>query len=149
LSGLPGVEDDGVELDQEEISLVEELAHRTSSMVDALKDKNASKVFDPLFAGYGAMIAAYGDIIAGGILFELKAVDRGFRGTDFRQLMTYCLLNSYEKGSTIDSIVLINARRGIYHFAPLNDFVFDTSASTFQDIQLRFASAVGIGGTSR
>jgi|GEM_PF-6305680 len=149
LSGLPGVTKNHADLTAKEEEAAKELAHRTLATARTASKSKKTMTFDPEFQGYGAVFKANGDIRANETLIELKAVDRGFRGTDFRQLMTYCLLNSFSRLEPIEYICVINARRGTYYLAKLSEFVFDTSATTFPDIQLRFASAVGAGGTSR
>lgn len=149
LGGLPGVKTDASPLKAVEKEKSKELAHRIVVTAKILQAPNVKAIFEPEFQGYGAVFKAFGDMRLGTTLVELKTVDRGFRGTDFRQLLTYCLLNSFSKKRAIERICLINPRRGTYYYSKLSDFVFDTSASTFPDIQLRFASAVGIGGTSR
>ena len=47
-------------------------------------------------------------------LFEVKAGDRLFRGTDVRQALCYCALGFSAKLYDIDSICLVNPRSGTY-----------------------------------
>jgi hypothetical protein len=149
LSGLPGVPDDDVPLTDQETKLVSNLAYRTKIMLRAVADKDATTAFDPTFAGCGVLSKSYGDVLAGPLLIEVKSVDRGFRATDFRQLMTYVFQDLASGSSNVEYIAVLNARRGIFHKARVEQFVFDTSAASVIDIQNKFLAAVGFGGVSR
>lgn len=149
LSGLPGVPNDDVPLTEEETALVSELAYRIHIMLKTAVQNDSAIEFDPPFAGCGVLSKSYGDILAGQLLIEVKSVERGFRATDFRQLMTYVFQALASGSFKAEYIAVLNARRGIFHRARLEQFVFDTSAASVIDIQSKFLSAVGFGGVSR
>jgi hypothetical protein len=149
LSGLPGVPDDDLPLTDKEAKVVTDLAYRMKIMLRTAADKNAVMAFDPIFSGCGILAKSYGDVLAGQLLIEMKCVDRGFRATDFRQLMTYVFQDLASGYSDIQYIAILNARRGIFHKARVEQFVYDTSAASIMDVQNKFLAAVGFGGVSR
>ncbi|MGE4314260.1 MAG: hypothetical protein AB7E85_08340 [Pseudobdellovibrionaceae bacterium] len=149
LSGLPGVVDDKKELDKQEISCAITLARRLWGMLENLGGKSIEPCFDPSFIGCGSLMKSSGDIQIRDCLIEIKSVDRGFRATDFRQLITYFLLDSFSKKASIKHICIMNARRGVYHASTIEEFVYDTSASGIMDIQQKFLSSLGHSGISR
>lgn len=92
----------------------------------------------PRFRGCGIVNSCYGDLLAKGKLIELKMVDRNLRSADIRQLLVYCALNHHSSQYKIDSVVILNPRRGL-------EFSFDveeiadrasgkTSAELFHEI---------------
>lgn len=66
----------------------------------------------PEFKGCGVVDKSHGDIAHDDWLFELKCVDRNFRGSDLRQLLVYCALDFSQHGSRLEKVGLINPRRG-------------------------------------
>jgi hypothetical protein len=68
----------------------------------------------PFFPGCGWVDDAEGDVLGDRTLFEIKAGERLFRGTDVRQLLCYCALNFSAKLYDIEAICLINPRSGTY-----------------------------------
>ncbi len=77
-----------------------------------------SIVMQPRFKGCGILDSCYGDILAGKSLFELKMVDRNLRSADIRQVLVYCALNYRSSQFEIDSVTILNPRRG-------SEFSFD------------------------
>jgi hypothetical protein len=75
----------------------------------------------PAFRGCGWIADCCGDVFRGGVLFEIKAGDRAFRGIDLRQVMCYAALNFASKQYDIHSLCLVNPRHGTYFHASLND----------------------------
>jgi hypothetical protein len=74
----------------------------------------------PSFVGCGIVDNCEGDILVGETLYELKNVERDFRLTDIRQLLTYCALNLASGQRHIDMIGLINARSGLAYKMKIN-----------------------------
>lgn len=68
----------------------------------------------PTFKGCGFIDESEGDIIHNNTLFEVKTVDRNFRSSDIRQLVTYSALEFIAGNSRFNKIGLINPRRGVY-----------------------------------
>jgi hypothetical protein len=68
----------------------------------------------PFFPGCGWVDDAEGDVLADCTLFEIKAGERLFRGTDVRQLLCYCALSFSAKAYDIATICLVNPRFGTY-----------------------------------
>lgn len=74
----------------------------------------------PKFLGCGIVDDCEGDLLIGTTLYEVKNVDRQFRLTDIRQLLSYCALNSMTNGYVIKTVGLINARAGLSYRLDLN-----------------------------
>jgi len=89
-------------------------------------DKNLagiSVVVNPKFNGCGILDACYGDVFAGGGLFEFKAGSRQFRSVDFRQVLIYCALNYSARAYEIETVGLVNPRQGTYIWITIEDLV--------------------------
>lgn len=149
LRGLPGVIDDNIKLTEMESLVATNLATRIVQMINGISGASIDPVFDPIFLGCGSLAKSYGDILVGQNLIEVKSVERGFRATDFRQLMTYVFQDMASGSCRIQDIALLNPRKGIFYKENIEKFVFDTSASSVIDVQNKFLSAVGFGGVSR
>lgn len=65
--------------------------------------------------GCGWLEACELDAWLNGTLFEIKAGDRGFLGTDIRQVLVYCALSSESRTLEIENVCLVNPRRGMYY----------------------------------
>ena len=149
LNQLPGVTLSDDPTSEIETSTAVELANRILIILRVLRRQGGDLIFDPEFPGCGILRKSYGDILIGDTLIEIKSVDRGFRSTDFRQLMTYVLQDTSAGRSRISRICLANPRKGILHFAYLDQLVFDTSACSLIDVYGKFNAAVGNRGMSR
>jgi len=98
-------------ISQEELHEAESLS---SSLSAYFSDREIGSLrFWPLFRGCGRMHACRADIIKNDKLIEVKAGDRHFRITDFRQIITYLSLNSISKQYVIENIALVNPRKGL------------------------------------
>ena len=75
----------------------------------------------PTVPGCGVVDSAHADVLAVDTLYEVKTVTRAFRGSDVRQLLTYCAMFE-ASGKVLNSIGLLNPRRGVVAAASL-DFV--------------------------
>lgn len=149
LSRLPGVTLGDEALSDRESAAAVELAGRILTIIRLLKSRGGDALFDPPFSGCGILQKSFGDILMGDTLIEIKSVDRSFRSTDFRQLMTYVLQDTSAGASRIARVCVANPRKGILHFANLDQLVFDTSACSLVDIYGKFNAAVGNRGISR
>jgi len=72
-----------------------------------------SIVIQPRFMGCGILDSCYGDILARKSLCEVKMVDRNLRSADIRQVLAYCALNYRSSQYEIDSVTILNPRRGL------------------------------------
>lgn len=72
-----------------------------------------SILIQPRFKGCGILDSCYGDILARKSLCELKMVDRNLRSADIRQVLTYCALNYRSSQYEIESVTILNPRRGL------------------------------------
>lgn len=68
----------------------------------------------PAFRGCGWLDACQADVLADGVLFEVKAGERGFRSIDLRQVLCYCALDFAAKSYDIRDVCLVNPRSGRY-----------------------------------
>jgi len=149
LSQLPGVTLTDDPCSDIEMAAAVELANRILIILRTLGRRVGDPIFDPEFPGCGILRKSHGDILVGDTLVEIKSVERGFRSTDFRQLITYALQDGSAGSSRISRVCLANPRKGILHFASLDQIVFDTSACSLIDIFGKFNAAVGSRGISR
>lgn len=78
----------------------------------------------PKFKGCGIVDDCEGDILVGGTLYELKNVDRDFRVTDLRQVLTYCALSVASGQTSIEKIGLLNARSGLSYVMNINKLAY-------------------------
>ena len=76
--------------------------------------RSESLILMPAFPGCGWIMECSGDAIAGPILYEVKAGQRGFRNIDIRQTLIYCALNFAAKKYDIASVCLVNPRLGVF-----------------------------------
>ena len=71
-------------------------------------------VVSPRFLGCGWLDACQADVLAEGVLFEVKAGERGFRSIDLRQVLCDLGLNFAAKFYDIRDVCLVNPRSGRY-----------------------------------
>lgn len=149
LQALPGAMNISERLNDTEKNAALNLASRNLEIINTMVTDRSKIVFSPMFPGCGALSQSFGDVLSGSLLIEIKSVDRGFRATDFRQLITYVLQNFISGNSSIENIGVINPRKGIYYKENLERFLFDTCAPNLIDLQNKFLSSIGFGGISR
>lgn len=92
-----------------------------------------SPIVNPPFPGCGFVLPAFGDILHGKHLLEVKTVERGFRGLDFRQTLTYCALG-YAAGIEINRITLVNPRRAVAYTTTSSSLARDLGAASWIDL---------------
>jgi hypothetical protein len=88
----------------------------------------------PFFPGCGWVDDAEGDVLGDHTLFEIKAGERQFRGTDVRQLLCYCSLSVSAKVYDITTICLINPRSGTYFQDSLETLCQKTAGMSAADV---------------
>lgn len=103
----------------------------------------------PKFRGCGFLDTCFGDFVADKIIVEIKNVDRGFRSNDFKQTLTYAFLNYYSRDFDIDSICLLNARRGVYWKGSIEEAIYNCSAAPANEFMDRLRYVVTSGDLSR
>jgi hypothetical protein len=96
-----------------ELSEAEHLSEVLIAFVHAQDDRGLI-VPRPPFPGCGLLAACRGDLLIGRTLYEVKAVERGFRQPDVRQLITYCALNFAGPRYPIRYVGLVNPRHGTF-----------------------------------
>lgn len=99
------------ELDQIGMSEAKKLAMRIEGF---FSQQWQCIVPSPRFPGCGWLDEAEGDVLADGVLFEIKAGDRNVRSIDLRQVLVYCALNFVSKSYNILKICILNPRTGCY-----------------------------------
>lgn len=79
--------------------------------------------------GCGVVDSSFADITARNELIEVKAVGRQFRGSDFRQLLTYATM-FYASGRTFERLTVLNPRKGNVVSMPINRASINSSGKT-------------------
>lgn len=95
------------------------LATRLETYFEDYPDE--SIVIQPRFKGCGILDSCYGDILARKSLCELKMVDRNLRSADIRQVLVYCALNYRSGQYSIDTVTILNPRRGLEFSFPVEE----------------------------
>jgi hypothetical protein len=119
------------ELSNEEIKHCLILSLRLCSF---FSEGSVETIFEPTFPGCGFIDASQGDVFWGNDLYEIKTVDRPFRGIDIKQLITYSALNYGAKGKIIKNIGLTNPRRGVFFLKELDYVCFEISGLSKEDL---------------
>lgn len=98
-------------LSADELADSRRLARSLAEFV-AQRVEGAEFVFEPHLAGCGFVDESRADFIVGPTLYEMKAVERPFRSIDVRQLLTYATLNYQSGQHALESVGLVNPRKG-------------------------------------
>ncbi|MGL5823817.1 MAG: hypothetical protein ACRCYU_03100 [Nocardioides sp.] len=130
LGGLPRAPDDEQRLSAIEKIEADDIVANLRSYLETLDERVE---FRPKFPGCGTVEAARGDMLAGSKLIEVKTVQRGFRGTDFRQALTYAAL-AYADSVNLTNITLLNPRRGVYFSDDVQELALDLGAGSWVDL---------------
>jgi hypothetical protein len=88
----------------------------------------------PFFPGCGWVDDAEGDVMADSTLFEVKAGERQFRGSDVRQLLCYCALSFSAKVYDIENVCLINPRFGTFFQEDVESLCRKTAGLSAADV---------------
>lgn len=129
-----------------EQSEIDEISERLFSF---FADVNRRTVLRPIYNGCGFVDASEGDIIYGETIFEVKTVDRLFRGSDVRQTITYAALNMAAGQYEIVRLGLINPRRGQYCEFELDRVCSEISGRPAQELLAMVVQAISSGEISR
>lgn len=140
LERLPGPPEGGP-LTSEERLEVRSLARNLRGFVPIDDDEEIQSIINPAFPGCGFVAPAFGDILEGKHLTEVKTVERGFRGLDFRQALTYCALG-YAAGLEIDRLTLVNPRRAVYFRTSTTSLARDLGAASWIDLMHNLVNAM-------
>lgn len=106
-------------------------------------------IVSPPFVGCGLLDSCNGDLLIKRQLTEIKSGDRAFRATDIRQLLAYCALNSVSHQYDIQSICLLNPRRGTYFQASLDSLSIETAGKAASELLSDIAYFLSSGDLSR
>ena len=82
-------------------------------------------------------------------LFEVKTVDRSFRGVDLRQLLTYAALNFASREREISTLGLVNPRRGVFFEMPVGDLCLDIAGRSSESLFAMIIQVLSSGELSR
>ena len=126
-----------------------EAAEIEKRLVAFFKGANLPIITRPLFKGCGFVDASEGDILTKSTLFEVKTVDRSFRGADLRQLLTYTALNSASREAAIPSVGLVNPRRGVSFEMSVGQLCVDISGRSAEDLFAMIVQVFSSGELSR
>ncbi len=96
-------------------------------------DSGANVIYNPLIAGSGGISDARADVIVDTQLIEVKAVARGYRGLDFRQMLTYAAL-LYGTAGEVDTVTLLNPRAGSYFGVSCRDLSLDVGSGSWVEL---------------
>lgn len=106
-------------------------------------------VVKPKFHGCGYIDESEADILAADTLYEIKTVDRPFRSSDVRQLITYCALNYASGQYQIREVSLVNPRRGLACKIGLDDVCTEISGNQSIEVLSEIVSSISDGEISR
>lgn len=113
------------------------------------RDSTVVTTINPSFPGCGYVDTSEGDILYGATLYEVKTVDRPFRSSDVRQLLTYAALNSLTTTYDIQRIGVVNPRRGTSWNLSLDVVSTEVSGRTASELLWLLTSALSSGELSR
>lgn len=99
--------------------------------------------FRPSFAGCGFLGPVEADIMAGGLLVEVKAGQRSVQGRDCRQLLLYAALGC-EEGHDLHSVCWINPRRGGVLRLSIEEMSYRVSGHSWFELRSGILSALGL-----
>ncbi len=134
-------------LSVDERSEVEQLAAR---MRVFLRRPQGITTFMPKFAGHGALEACFGDFsISASTLVEIKCVDRSFRSTDYRQMLTYAALLYYSESVTFDTLSLYNPLRGTSVTIRTDELIYSSSGKVPEEFFHELSYLLASGQLSR
>ncbi|MCW8399820.1 hypothetical protein OQJ26_13585 [Legionella sp. PATHC038] len=132
-------------LETQEIIEVKKIAHRLFSFFE----KFNNVVIRPEFAGCGRLNSCNGDVIADGILYEIKSGGRKFRSVDLRQLVLYLTLNRYSKQYLIHTLGLYNPRQGLHFVLPCQEFSLQFCGLSTEELCHRIAYELNLSDLGR
>jgi len=124
-------------------------ARQIADRIEAyFRGSSADVVVGPRIPGCGLITDCEADVLTASSLYEVKTVDRPFRGSDFRQLLAYCALNYASGRYAVDSVGLLNPRRGISFVITLDQLCYAMAGVAAVDFCADFVSIVSTSGMS-
>jgi hypothetical protein len=136
-------------LNQEEMRDVQHIARSLMAFFTRDDEGARALILRPLFAGCGYVDSSEADVIHDGTLFEIKTVDRSFRGVDIRQLMTYCSLNFASSQYTLEKCGLFNPRTGLFYVSDIETVCREISGKSADELFSSVIRAISSGELSR
>jgi hypothetical protein len=136
------------ELDRMELEEVVELASRLTGIFLDPEQPAFVKV-RPMFNGCGYVDASEGDLISEGVLYEVKTVDRLFRGIDIRQVITYAALNFSSRQHEITALGLVNPRTGHIVRMSIEEVSVEIAGKRSEELFFEIIHAISSGDISR
>ena len=103
----------------------------------------------PVFAGCGYVDASEGDAVLGGTIYEIKTVERPFRSSDVRQVITYAALNSKSHQYLVNKIGLLNPRSGKFCSFDFEFVCAEIAGTSAQELFMTIIDAISSGEISR
>lgn len=107
-----------------------------------------NQVIRPHYSGHGILSSCEGDFSTSNRLFEMKYVERNFRGTDFKQVLTYSALMYYETGGIYEEIVMLNPFKGIQFRTNAQQLVSGAAGISIVDFYKRMSYVLSSGEIS-
>lgn len=133
IRSLASTEESGPPLNSAEADEAAQLQNRLQLGLDFIRSKSELIEFRSKVEGCGVVQPASCDITQGDQLIEVKAVHRGFRSLDFRQLLTYAALG-YANDRYFSSVCLLNPREAKYFRAGVSDIALDVGAGSWVEL---------------
>lgn len=103
----------------------------------------------PVFSGCGFIDASEGDIIYDRAIFEVKVVDRSFRSSDLKQVISYAALNYKARNYTANAVGLFNPRRGVGMKIDLDEVSMEIAGCSATDLMEAIIYEIAGGDISR
>ncbi len=103
----------------------------------------------PIFRGCGFLDASEADIYFNDTLFEVKTVERAFRGSDLKQLLSYAALNRASADKVIARLGLVNPRLGISFSMNIDEISREISGRSSEELLSIVIQTVSSGEISR
>lgn len=107
----------------------------------------AAVTYRPTFPGCGVVRSAEGDVQVDHELIEIKAVERPFRSSDLRQVLTYAALG-HASGTDLGVITLLNPRLAMFFSSPAQTLALDLGAGSWFDLMHELIEIMSQTGVS-
>lgn len=124
------------------------LANRLQAYFSTVSNGN-QVLTNPFFKGCGFLNNCIGDVIVNETLYEIKMVNRNFRISDCKQILTYCALNYVSKQYKLNKVALFNPRSGKLATFNIDDFCLTLSGKSSTFLFGEIIEYVSGGGISR
>jgi hypothetical protein len=113
------------------------------------QEPSSELIVDPFFHGCGILDSCYADVLAGQVLYEVKAGERAFRIYDLRQAITYCALNFQSHQYRVNGVGLVNPRLGVFVKGSLDAFSKELCGMSSSDLCSEIVSFLSARGVSK